>query len=365
MGWIYDIEYTENGRPITISVGIKKPKNVPGALVHWIDTRGDIHHENVAIYTRGPLKDKPKSTVHGCLDKNREPILKISKKSASKLADNYNSLLRKYKAHPEDNGFPSLEGKSDSEKKSIYEDMRKKANSYAINSVKKETPRMTDANNYVKDAEWQETLKNDLKWKKDMFKKVERKLALKARKIRREFGELAEEDKEGLDKLGDYIKEKITIDPVVDRNERIAEKAEELRNTPGVGVYWDEKTGHLRMGKVKSVLTKEAKNKKKRVGTKLRAYNFVKASPLDDRKGKTENQKYFAQLAREKKAEERAAEKAAKKTARKDASNRKRLNERIKALNSKSGKRAIERDEEYNREMDRADEEMKANIMDY
>ena len=169
MGWIYDIEYTENGRPITISVGIKKPKNVPGALVHWIDTRGDIHHENVAIYTRGPLKNKPKSTVHGCLDKNREPILKISKKSASKLADNYNSLLRKYKAHPEDNGFPSLEGKSDSEKKSIYEDMRKKANSYAINSVKKETPRKTDANNYVKDAEWQETLKNELKWKKACF----------------------------------------------------------------------------------------------------------------------------------------------------------------------------------------------------
>ena len=127
MGWIYDIEYTNNGKPITVKVGIKNPKEVPGALVHWIDTRGDIHHSYVAIYTRGALKDKPKSTVHGCLDKNREPILKIGKEGAKELLYHYNSALRRYKKNP--GNYDDLSGKTGA---ALNTAARKKANEYAI-----------------------------------------------------------------------------------------------------------------------------------------------------------------------------------------------------------------------------------------
>ena len=297
MGWIYDIEYTnENGYPITVSVGIKDPKKVPGALVHWIDTRGDIHHENVAIYTRGPLKNKPKTTVHGCLDKNREPILKISKDRAQLLITDYNYALRKYKTKPEDNGFPSLEGKSDKEKKEIYARMRTAANDFAIKNAKYEMKR--------------------------------------AKEIQYE-----------------------RIEAV---NKQIAKDAEELRHLPNAGVYID-KNGHMRMGvldiKMSDALKEKMKKNRRRKGG-FKAANYQKLNGQTSRiMPKKASKKYLAEIAAEEKAEKKAEKEAAEK--------RKFRNDRIKSLNTKSQKRAIEKDEEYTRAMDDADEEMKANLMDY
>ena len=265
MGWIYDIEYTKDKEPIIVKIGIKDPKEVPGALVHWIDTRGDIHHEYVPIYVKGPLKDKPKSTVHGCLDKNREPILRIDKDRAQLLITDYNYAIKKYKTKPTENGFPSLEGKSDKEKKVIYAEMRKKANEFAVKNAKYEMKRA----------------------------------------------------------------EELRIQRIENVNRQIAKDAEELINTPNSGIYIDKnghmRMGILDV-KMSDAMKKKMKKRRNKEGAKFRAYNFQK---LNDQKRaspsiRKASKKYLAELEadieNEKKNEEKnrlKAEKRAKKAAKK------------------------------------------------
>ena len=136
MGWIYDISYKgHDGKPIKVKgKGSSKNKDIPGAIVSWIDSKSNHHHEAVPIYVKGDLKNKPKTTVHGCLNENREPILKISGTRAEELVSDYNSALRRYKKNPKKYGFLKTG-------KALNEDIREKAEELALRLVKYEKDR--------------------------------------------------------------------------------------------------------------------------------------------------------------------------------------------------------------------------------
>ena len=345
MGWIYNIDYTnENGHPITVSIGIKDPKKVPGALVHWIDTRGKDHHENVAIYTRGPLKDKPKSTIHGCLDKNREPILNISKAAASELVSKYNSALRKYKRNPDD--YADLKGKTD---KNLSAAIRKKANDYAIQQVYKgleASSRKSDLTKFLN--------------KKHRY---EAKIDRGVNRLKENPDKLKNQDltMEDIEKQAKRMKNGFVRKAVRDINNEINRQAYRLSSNPKAGIYLDA-NGHMRMGIADDSLSTSDKRKmsSRRKAGSFTVNDFIKDNKKPSRilSAREVNKKNLADMAAEIKAEKKLKSKKA-------AAKRKRLNERIKSLNTKNRRRAIERDEEYTREMDLADEEMKANLIDY
>ena len=343
MGWVYDIEHTKDGKQITVKVGIKNPKEVPGALVHWIDTKGDIHHEYVPIYTKGKLKDKPKSTVHGCLDKDRYPILFVNKEIASQLVTKYNSLVRKYKKNPEE--YDDLRDKTG---KDLSTAIREKANNIAII--------------YAQDMK--KSRKNALEnWKTlnlEGFANKKHKIDQKLDKLEANPNILAKKKLtiDDAEKLAKREKRRLVNKTMKAINDDINKKAKELINTPNSGIYID-KDGHMRMGILDVKMSDSMKNKIRRhrnkAGDKLRASNFQK---LNDYNRKPRAKPSVRKLGKKEDARHKAQVKAEKQLAKKQQ-------KFIKSMDSEVRRRRVEADEEYARDMDAYNEEMKANIMDY
>ena len=338
MGWIYDIEYTNNGKPITVKVGIKNPKEVPGAYVHWIDTKGKPHGEYVQIYTRGVLKDKPKSTVHGCLDKNREPILKIGKEAAKELVTKYNSAFRKYKRNPDN--YADLKGKTG---EALSNAIKKKANDYAIQQVDKgleANSRKSDLTKFLnKKHQYEAKIDQGVKYLKENPDKLKN-------------SDLTMED---IEKQAKRMKNRFVRKAVKDINNEINRQAYRLSSNPKAGIYLDA-NGHMRMGITDDSLSTSDKRKisSRRKAGSFTVKDFIKENKKPSRilSAREVNKKNLADMAAEIKAEKRQKKKAAKK-----------LKDFQKSLNTKNRRRAIEREEKYTRETDLADEEMKANMM--
>ena len=67
MPWAWKVNLKNpDGTPITIKKGLRKPKEVPGCIVDWMDSKGYIRHTLSPVYVSGKRKGMPKNSIYGC-----------------------------------------------------------------------------------------------------------------------------------------------------------------------------------------------------------------------------------------------------------------------------------------------------------